>query len=382
MSLLDGILLGIVALATSLIGYTYLGYPILIGLLARVAPRRRAPEADAEDWTPKVSALIPVFNAASYLPAKLDSLLALDWPADRLEILLYSDGATDETEALAEAYERRDPRVRLVRGGQRAGKPTAVNRMLELATGEVLLMTDIRQPLEPGCLRALVRTLRPVEVACVSGNLVLPTNQGAGVYWKYESWLRDQEARFRSMLGVTGPIYVIRKADLPGLPAETILDDMFIPLRLRLAGRRLLFATDAIARDQAFDDEREFGRKVRTLAGNYQLLGLLPGLLSPIANPSWFEFMSHKIGRLLCPWALVALFVALPLVWLRGARAGGDEAALYGTAALAQLCFYALALVGTRAGKLGAVARTFVVLNAAAVVGLWRHLRGAQRVTW
>jgi len=371
------------ALAIGLLFYTYFGYPILIGLLARLFPRRERPRSDAGSWTPKVSTLIPVFNAASYLPKKLDSLLALDWPTDRLEIFIYSDGADAETEALAEAYARRDPRVHLVRGGERAGKPTAVNRMLELATGEVLLMTDIRQPLEPGCLRALVRALEPVEVACVSGNLVLPTTAGAGVYWKYESWLRDQEARFRSMLGVTGPIYVIRKADLPGLPADTILDDMFIPLRLRLAGRSLLFARDAIAHDQAFDDEREFGRKVRTLAGNYQLLGLLPGLLSPLSNPSWFEFMSHKICRLLCPWALLALFVALPLgYWGSAQRLDAGAGLLYCMAALAQLGFYALALLGGRLGKLGAVARTFVVLNAAALLGLWRHLRGAQRVTW
>ncbi len=362
----------VIALAIPL--YTYFGYPILLGVLARLFPARAAGE-DAS-WTPKVSVLIPVYNAASYLPAKLDSLLALAWPKDALEIFVYSDGATDETDALTDAYAARDPRVKLVRGGVRAGKPTAVNRMLDLATGEVLLMTDIRQPLEVDCLRALIRRLAPSEVACVSGNLLLPTTAGAGVYWKYESWLRNQEARFRSMLGVTGPIYVIRKADLPGLPADTILDDMWIPLRLRLAGRRLLFAADAIAHDQAFDDEREFGRKVRTLAGNYQILSQLPSLLWPWSNPSWFEFVSHKIMRLVCPWALMLSFVLLPIAW------AAESQPFYGLAALAQVGFYLLALLGERAGRLGQVARTFVVLNTAAVVGLWRHVRGAQRVTW
>ncbi len=368
----------VASLALSALFYTYFGYAILIGLLARLFPLRTTTDPS---FTPLVSALIPVYNAASYLPAKLDSLLALDWPADKLEIFIYSDGATDETEAITEDYARRDPRVHLVRGGARAGKPTAVNRMLELARGEVLLMTDVRQPLEPGCLRALVRRLAPPEVACVSGNLTLPTSAGAGVYWRYENWLREKEASFRSMLGVTGPIYVVRKADLPGLPADTILDDMWIPLRLRLAGRRLLFAKDAIAHDQAFDDEREFGRKVRTLAGQYQLLGLLPRLLLPFVNPSWFEFWSHKLMRLVGPWALAISFVALPLAWWQG---GGlaQGVTLPAAATVAQLGFYLLALAGPRLGKLGAVARTFVVLNAAAVVGLWRHLRGAQRVTW
>ncbi len=370
-------------LALSVLAYTYFGYPLVLGLLARARPRRAEPED--RGWTPLVTALVPVHNAAAYLPGKLDSLLALDWPGDRLEVLVYSDGATDETEAIAAAYAARDPRVRLVRGGARAGKPTAVNRLRAEARGEVLLMTDVRQPLERGCLRALARRLASPAVGCVSGNLVLPTTLGAGVYWRYESWLREEEARFRSMLGVTGPIYVVRKADLPEVPADTILDDMWIPMRLRLAGRLLLFAEDAIARDQAFDDEREFGRKARTLAGQYQLVARLPSLLLPWANPSWFEFASHKILRLVCPWALVALVALAAIGWVRAtgaSDAGGGEATIFGVLTLGQAAFYALALAGARAGKLGQVARTFVVLNTAAVVGLWRFLRGAQRITW
>ena len=366
----------VAAVALTAILYTYLGYPIVLVLLAKLFPQRVATD---ESWTPTVTALIPAYNAAAYLPAKLDSLLALEWPADKLQIVVYSDGATDQTDAIARDYAARDPRVQLVVGGTRAGKPTAVNRMLELATGEVLLMTDIRQPLERGCLRALTTRLAPPEVACVSGNLVLPTTAGAGVYWRYENALRDHEARFRSMLGVTGPIYVIRKVDLPGIPTDVVLDDMWIPLRLRLQGRLLLFAEGAVAHDQVFDDEREFGRKVRTLAGQYQLLGKLPGLLAPWSNPSWFEFASHKIMRLVCPWALALLFVSLPLAT---AMEHGPLLSVLGLVSLGQLAFYALALLGERAGKLGQVARTFVVVNAAAVVGLWRQLRGGQRITW
>lgn len=355
------------------LAYTYAGYPIVLVLLAKLFPLRVRTD---EEWTPSVSALIPVYNAAAYLPAKLDSLLALDWPKDKLQIIVYADGATDETVSIVDGYAQRDRRVVLLHGERRAGKPTAVNRMLEIATGEVLLMTDVRQPLEPECLRALTTRLAPPEVACVSGNLVLPTTAGAGVYWRYENALRNHEARFRSMLGVTGPIYAIRKADLPGLPDDTLLDDMWIPLRLRLQRRRLLFAADAIAYDQAFDDEREFGRKVRTLAGQYQLLGKLPGLLFPWSNPSWFEFVSHKLMRLVCPWALLALFVALPVAWMQ------THSTLLGVLTIGQLAVYALALAGERAGKLAQVARTFVVLNAAAVVGLWRQVTGRQRVTW
>lgn len=368
--------------ALALLVYTYVGYPLLVALLGRLRPlSTRADPA----WTPSVTACIPAYNAERYVAAKLDSLLALDWPRDKLEILVLSDGSSDGTDALLADYARRFPGVvRHLRAETRQGKPAAVNRMRAEARGEVLLMTDVRQPLVPEALRALVSRLADPRVACVSGNLMLPTTAGAGVYWRYENWIRRSEARFRSMLGVTGPIYVIRKADLPELPRDVILDDMWIPMRLRLAGRRLLWAEAAVAWDEAFGDEREFGRKVRTLAGNYQLFARLPALLVPFVNPSWLELVSHKLLRLFGPWLLAlclaaSIAAAAPLepvafslgaVWLMRALA------------LAQLFVYLLALLGPRAGRAGTVYRTFVVLNAAALVGLWRWLRGTQKITW
>lgn len=368
--------------ALALLAYTYVGYPILVALLARLWPL--ATRSDGE-WTPMVTACIPVYNAAKYLPAKLDSLLALEWPRDKLEILVYSDGATDGSGAIADDYARRFPGVvRHLVAEKRSGKPAAVNRMRREARGEVLLMTDVRQPLVPSALRALTRLLADERVACVSGNLTLPSTAGAGVYWKYENWIRRSEARFRSMLGVTGPIYVIRKSDLPDLPLDLILDDMWIPLRLRLRRRRLLWAEDAVAWDEAFDDEREFGRKVRTLAGNYQLFARMPALLVPFVNPSWLEVMSHKVLRLVGPWALALCLVASIAAAQPTAHLAYEPSPVWVMRALAigQLLMYALALVGARAGRQGTVYRTFVVLNAAAVVGLWRWALGKQKVTW
>jgi hypothetical protein len=221
-------------------------------------------------------------------------------------------------------------------------------------------------------------------VACVSGNLILRGATGAGVYWRYESWIRDCEARFRSMVGVTGPIYAIRRADLEPLPTDVILDDQWIPMRLRLRQRRLLLCLEAEAYDTAFEDEREFGRKVRTLAGNYQLFARMPRLLLPIANPSWFETVSHKILRLIGPWALIALFVSSAIGAFSPSAAVGGTAMSVALRSLfgAQVLFYLAATVGEHAGRVSAVARSFVVLNAAALVGLWRHLTGRQRVTW
>ncbi|WP_437735148.1 glycosyltransferase family 2 protein [Sorangium sp. So ce1335] len=368
-------------LAVAVLVYTYFGYPVVIGVLARLWPARRKEDPS---YLPTVTACIPVYNAASYLPAKVESLFALDYPKDKLEVLLYSDGSTDDTVRVAQQLAERDPRVKVIVSEARRGKPIGVNTMLGVATGEVLLMTDVRQPLVPGALRALVRLLADPNAGCVSGNLVLKGSAGSGAYWRYENWIRLQEGRFRSMVGVTGPIYAIRRADMGQLPEGVILDDMWVPMRLRLQGREILFAQDAIAYDDAFGDDREFGRKVRTLAGNYQLFSLLPALLVPFRNPSWLEVFSHKLLRLVCPWALAVLLLTSTVAWI-GAETSGDVSwALYATRALfgGQVAFYLLAALGGAAGKLGTLARTFVVLNAAAVVGLWRFLRGSQRVTW
>ncbi len=366
-------------LAFCILVYTYVGYPILIGVLARLRPLR---VAEDPAYLPKVTACIPVYNAASYLTAKVESLLALDYPADKIEILLYSDGSDDDTNAVAAAIASRDPRVKLLINDKRGGKPKGVNRMLEVATGEVLLMTDVRQPLVPGALRALVTKLADPSVACVSGNLVLRGSAGAGAYWRYENWIRMQESRFRGMVGVTGPIYAIRKVDMRPLPEGVILDDMWVPLRLRLAGRHILFAEGAIAYDDAFGDKREYGRKVRTLAGNYQLFALLPALLVPFRNPSWFETVSHKLLRLVCPWALLGLLAASGLGAIT--KAEPTPIILYGLRPLlgGQMAFYLFALLGEWGGRIGSLCRTFVVLNSAAVVGLWRFVTGAQKVTW
>jgi hypothetical protein len=152
-------------------------------------------------------------------------------------------------------------------------------------------------------------------------------------------------------------------------------------MQLRLGRARVLLAEDAIARDKAFSDEREFGRKVRTLAGNYQIFRWMPRLLVPFVNPSWFETISHKVARLLCPWALLGLLVACAIGSIAIPTSPMEQSMLRGLL-LAQIAFYALALLGRHASKAGSLARTFVVLNAAAMVGLWRFVTGSQRVTW
>jgi biofilm PGA synthesis N-glycosyltransferase PgaC len=369
-----------VAIALGLLAalaYTYVGYPAAIGLLARAARRQRRPRDEARADHPTVSICLPVHNGAAFLGAKVASLLAQDYPADKVEILIYCDGCTDETEAVARelAANTDGQRIRVLVEPRRLGKPTAINVVRAAASGELMLLNDVRQPLSSNALGALAAAMADPTVGCATGSLVLAGGAGSGVYWRYEHWIRRQESRFRGVVGMTGAIAMTRRAELSPLPADIILDDVWIPMQLALTGKRVAFVTDAEACDDAFEDDREFKRKVRTLAGNYQLFARMPSLLVPFRNPIWFETFSHKLLRLAAPW----LMIALVAVSLWGAAAGNG---LLQALAAAQVGGYTAAALGPRAGKLGAVARTFVVLNAAALVGLWRHLTGGQRVAW
>jgi biofilm PGA synthesis N-glycosyltransferase PgaC len=361
-----------------LIGYTYAGYPALVALLAHLLPRRIQPRLGFE---PTVSVCLAVHNGAGYLQQKLESLKALDYPPERLEILIYSDGSTDDTEALARAWATRDPRVRLLSSPHRLGKPSGLNRLYAEATGEVLLMTDVRQQLAKGALRALLEPLSDPEIGCVSGSLVLAGEAGSGAYWRYEKFIRTCEARLGSMVGVSGSLYAIRREHFGELPHDLLLDDMFVPLQAARHRKRIVLAEAAEAYDDVYADEQELGRKVRTLAGNYQLLAKLPWLLSPQHNPVWFQLVSHKVSRLLCPFALVGLLLVSGWLALSPSSTRAEQSFWLSVWA-AQLVCYFLALCGARAGRLGALARTFVILNVAAVLGLWRFLRRSQSVAW
>lgn len=371
-------------LALGLVLYTYAGYPLLCLLLARLRPRPLAKDAL---WPPAqlptLTVVIAAYREAGTITDKLATLAAQDYPAERVSVVLCCDGSDDGTPEVAEAAGRRlmPGRLQVLRL-LRGGKPAALNAGVAVASGEILVMTDARQRMNPGALQALAHALSDPQVGIVSGELVLGGDAGAGAYWRYEAWIRRNEGRSGSVIGVSGALYAMPRRLWRPLPPETILDDLLTPLWVRQRGLRVAFEPGAQAFDQAAAHGREFLRKARTLSGNYQLLLLAPELLLPWRNPSWLGFVSHKLLRLLVPFALVGLLLATLLALGAGAEPAGPLWAFL----LAQLGGYGLALLHlwppARRSALVRLASTFVVLNAAAVVGLWRVLRTGRNQRW
>jgi len=366
-------------LAAGLIAYTYLGYAcwLRVRMLWRSRPVQRGSS------TPLVSIAMVVRNEQQFLETKLRNLMGLDYPADRCQIVVVSDGSTDQTESILRAYGS-DARIHVVLNQLAQGKACGLNDAIDLAQGEIVVFTDARQTIEPQAVRLLAENFADLEVGCVSGELMLgdagqgESSQGLSLYWRIEKLVRKLEAASGSVVGATGALYAVRRELLTRVPPGTILDDVYLPMQVVRQGRRVVLDERARAWDApSLGTAREFSRKVRTLSGNYQLLQLAPWLLSS-RNPIRFEFVSHKLLRLVVPFALTAL-LATSFV-LRGP--------FYRVVLILQLVFYALSVLAiSRLLKGGVLARfadaagTFVLLNGAAVVALANFVAG-RRPAW
>jgi poly-beta-1,6-N-acetyl-D-glucosamine synthase len=334
-------------ISLGLVAYVYVGYPLLLAAWARL--RTRAPRVDDTE-APPVSVILAARNEAARLPGRIENLLALDYPAERLEIVVVSDGSTDRTAQALAPYLLERPghaRVRLVEQPPE-GKAAALNRGVAAASHGILVFADARQRFARDAVRRLVSNFADPAVGAVSGELVLDCEfdaadssvaDGVGAYWRYEKWLRAHESAVDSMLGATGAIYAMRRDAWRALPPGTILDDVLAPMRAVLGGWRVVFDGRARAFDvTAPDAGAEARRKQRTLAGNWQILALEPRLLVPVVNRVWLQYCSHKIGRLLVPWALVGIFVSSLLLI--------GESLVYLAVFVGQVAFYGLAFYG------------------------------------
>ena len=347
-------------LAAAFCLYTVAGYPLLLAVLSRRArPVKKAFAAH------RVSVILPVRDGERWIGGKLESLLALDYPEDLVEILVVSDGSTDATERIVERYAGcRSIRLWKVPAG---GKALALNRSLAEAQGEILFFTDVRQELSRDSLRNLVACFADPAVGAASGELVIRKGETAGeanvgLYWRYEKWIRLRQSRIDSVIGATGCIYAMRRELARPLPAETLADDVYLPLAAFFQGYRVILDGSAKAFDDPTGLDAEFRRKVRTLAGVYQIVGFYPALLGP-QNRMWFHFLSHKLARLLLPWALLVLAgtsFGLPDPWRVATWCG--QVGFYGLAALDGVL-----PESSRLKRATSPARTFVVLMAASL---------------
>ena len=363
--------------------YTYLLFPVFLHFKASKARRSDAANNSVAglpaEELPSVSVMLAVHNEAVNLPSKLESLRALDYPQERLQVCVVSDGSSDGTVQYLKSqsdivWDHYEPA---------AGKPTALNRAVAMATGDVLLFTDARQAVSKNAARALVSRLMDDNVGAVSGELVLSDDgvteaANVGLYWRYEKWIRYNESLLFSTTGATGALYVIRREDAIELPADTLLDDFETPINLLRQKKRTVFEPEAKAFDRAeSDSSREFTRKVRTLAGNIQSFSRNTWLFSPASNAVWWQFLSHKVARLMVPYALLLAFIA---AWI-------GQGWFLTTAFWLQVLFYGLGILAFLVPQLSDmkllnIIKLFLQLNAAAVIGTFRYIAGRSSVTW
>lgn len=364
-------------LAIALIAYVQVGYLAWLWVRAKVRPHpvKRA------SFEPFVTVVMVVRNEETVLREKLQNLLTLEYPAEKLHLVVVSDGSTDGTEAILREHAN-DPRVNVVLNQLARGKAQGLNDGLSVAQGDVVVFMDARQRIEAAAIRLLMENFADPEVGAASGELMLgeaatgETERGMGLYWRIEKWVREMESAGGSVVGATGAFYGVRRKLVAELPAGTILDDVFVPMNVAKQGFRVLFDSRAKAWDcPDLGAQREFQRKVRTLTGNYQLLQLAPWLLGS-ENPLWFEFICHKLLRLAVPFALLAALISS--WWLPGP--------FYRAAFWAQVVLYGLSLLGWSKWKVGPVSRlgdvayTFAALNAAALVAFANFVTGRKQV--
>jgi len=381
-------------LCVGLVVYTYAGYPLALALLARLRPRSAQPRPSVQ---PTVTLLISAYNEQDVIAQKLENSLALDYPRDRLQILVAADGSDDRTPEIVRLFAGRG--VELSHSLPRRGKMAAINRAMPLARGEIVVFSDANNMYQPDTLSELVAPFADPRVGGATGAKVIASDNGVlgdseGLYWKYESFIKEQETRLGSCTGVTGEILALRRNLYEAPPDHIINDDFFIAMRLIQRGYRMVYAPHAHSIEHvSLSAQDEITRRARIVAGRYQAIALAHRFL-PFRQPlvTW-QVVSHKFLRPLVPLAMIgallANFVAVAfpasghhLAWLR-------LASPFNWVLLAgQIAFYMLAWIGSRVQRRSALGRllylpTFLVnSNLAALIGLARFLRQRQTTLW
>jgi len=366
--------------SAALILYVYAGYPLLLLLLAR----RRPPPAADSAAPPKVTLLVSAYNERGVIAQKLRNALALDYPAGQLEIVVVSDCSDDGTDELVREFAPQG--VRLVRQAERLGKSAGLNLGVSQATGDILIFSDANAIYEPDALRQLVRHFHDARVGYVVGNARYtesagqPSAESEGLYWKLETWLKEKESAFGSVVGGDGAIYAIRRELFTPL-RSTDINDFLNPLQIIARGYRGVYEPQAICYEEAGDSfEKEFRRKVRIISRSLNAIRRAPAVLLPWVQPRhWLALLSHKVLRWFVPVFLILALLA-PL--------GHWSSPLLRVAFFLQIACYVLALAGWAIEKRGNAPRLFYLpyyfclVNLAALFGICKLFSGSLSPTW
>lgn len=372
------------------VAWTYAGYPLLLLALARLRPRtRRAqPQSRSAPFEPTVTVIISAYNEEKAIRQKLETTLALDYPSEKLEVIVASDSSTDRTHEIVSGLA---PRVRLVALSERGGKTAAQNLAAAAAGGEVLIFTDATTVLNRDSVRRLVACLADPRVGCVGAELDYVSEggsavgQGGGLYWRYEKRVKELEAEVSTLIGVSGCLYAVRASTYRPIEPD-LISDFVIAGDVFQRGFITVYGGGAVSSEKTHEETgEEFEMRVRVIIRTINALVRRARLLNPFRYGFFsFQLFSHKVLRYLVPELLLTILASGLWLALRGETA----APLYRALTVVQLALYLTAAVGWLRQKLGLplplvhIPFYFLVVNFAALWALVLYLRGERKVTW
>lgn len=358
--------------------YIYFGYPIILWIVGKI----KAKPVTKESITPRVSVIIAAYNEEEVIKERLKNVLASDYPRDKIEILVSSDGSIDRTNQIVQEIASRSENVHLIASPERAGKAAALNRAVPYAQNEILVFTDANTEFNPSAMKNLVRSLADEEVGCVAGRKIIygkeSNKEPEGFYWKYEDFLKNRESLIHSCMGADGSIYAIRKELYCSPdPNRGYADDAMISMAVIAQGFRVIYDSEARAYEKASSSlRREYRRKIRTLSGGLESIFTLRKLLLPLRSRVWWQLWSHRLLRFMIPYFLILLFMSNIFLLPRSH--------FYSVTFVMQSVMYSLAF----GAILGAIHKVFripfylVFINFAFVSAIFRFLRRKNEAKW
>lgn len=361
--------------------YTYIGYPLFVRLLSRVRPK----DVNRGNLEPKVTILITAYNEERDIKAKLENTLQLDYPKDKLEILVASDGSTDNTDNIVRQFSAQN--IRLFRQEGRVGKTITQNNAVEQSKGEIIIFSDATTDYHPNVLREMLPNFADETIGCVAGKLIYvdktksAVGKGAKGYWNYETFLKESESRACSLIGASGCLYAVRKSAYVPMYAEAC-SDFLIATLIYEQGLRTIYEPNAICEEETNRrTDKEFSMRVRVIGQTFTDLWRNKRMLNPFYSGFYaIQLISHKVFRYAVPLFLFLMFISSAFL--------SPNSWFFAGILLLQVLFYAFAFVAWVAEKAGkklgvlSIPLYFVLANWASAVAFYRFLSGETYARW